>query len=73
MSGAGWSCCRADSPAAGAMPGKPGMNRARGLVLAAAALGAGLAVVYVRVVRPRALRWGLPTRRRPGRCQVMGL
>jgi len=55
------------------MPGKPGMNRARGLVLAAAALGAGLAVVYVRVVRPRALRWGLPTRRRPGRCQVMGL
>jgi hypothetical protein len=34
------------------------MNRARGLVLAAAALGAGLAVVYVRVVRPWALRWG---------------
>ena len=26
--------------------------------MAAAALGAGLAVVYVRVVRPRALRWG---------------
>jgi hypothetical protein len=34
------------------------MNRARGWVLAAAALGVGLAVVYVRVVRPRALRWG---------------
>ena len=34
------------------------MNRARGLVLAAAALAAGLAVVYVRVVRPWALRWG---------------
>jgi hypothetical protein len=34
------------------------MNRARGLVLAAAVLGAGLAVVYVRVVRRRALRWG---------------
>ena len=34
------------------------MNRARESVLAAAALAAGLAVVYVRVVRPRALRWG---------------
>ena len=34
------------------------MNRARESVLAAAALAAGLAVVYVRVVRPWALRWG---------------
>ena len=34
------------------------MNRGRGPVLAAAALTAALAVVYVRVVRPRALRWG---------------
>jgi hypothetical protein len=47
------------------------MNRARGFVFAAAALGAaGVAVVYVRVVRPWALRWGATgeeaARRLPG-------
>jgi hypothetical protein len=34
------------------------MNRTRGFVLAAAALGAGLTAVYLKVVRPWALRWG---------------
>jgi hypothetical protein len=34
------------------------MNRTRGFVLAAVALGAGLAGVYLKVVRPWALRWG---------------
>jgi hypothetical protein len=34
------------------------MNRAWGFVFATAALGAGVAAVYVRVVRPWALRWG---------------
>lgn len=39
------------------MPGEAWLNRARGFAFAAA-LGAGLAVVYVKVVRPWALRWG---------------
>jgi hypothetical protein len=34
------------------------MNSARRLVFAAAALGWGMAVAYVKVVRPWALRWG---------------
>ena len=46
------------------------MNRARGFVFATAALGAGVSAVYVKVVRPWALRWGATdqeaARRLPG-------
>jgi hypothetical protein len=46
------------------------MNRARGFAFATAALGAGVSAVYVKVVRPWALRWGATgqeaARRLPG-------
>ena len=46
------------------------MNRARGFVFATAVLGADVSAVYVKVVRPWALRWGATdqeaARRLPG-------